>query len=278
MIFRGLYRISLTVVVLLFGCYTLRAECGVADNAMEVAPSQHYGYSSWADLSAYFNLSYVRHEGGGLRSFNNTQLSRGRVPFESNLLDGREYYATIVGTNVWVRTDAFISQSTQICKINTGDRLTVLRSSFYNGGRYWCYVKVVSGSHSGTYGYVCSDYIVPEEQYDVLARYVFGRSSNLGIRNVSKELCAVADVLLRMGANNRYYDLNVTKGATRTLGGVTVVAYHIYNRSVSSNNSMLAVVRYTDSGNDYVVLGVVPGSRLSGVERNYDGSYEIYYY
>jgi len=276
--FCGLYRIFLVVAVLLLSSYTLRAECSVADKTMEVASSQYYGYSSWADLSAYFNLSYVRHEGGGLRSFNNAQLSRGRAPFESNLLDGREYYAAIVGTNVWVRSDAYISQSTQICKINTGDRLTVLRSSFYSGGRYWCYVKVISGRHSGTYGYVCSDYIVTEEQYDVLSRYVFGRSSNLGVRNLSKELCAVADVLLRMGANNRYYDLSVTKGATRTLGGVTVVAYHIYNRSVSSNNSMLAVVRYTDSSNNYVVLGVVPGSSLSGVERNYDGSYEIYYY
>ncbi|MBQ2784024.1 MAG: hypothetical protein IJE99_03400 [Alistipes sp.] len=276
--FRGLYRIFVTVVVLLFGCYTLRAECRVADNAMEVAPSQHYGYSSWADFSEYFNLAYVRHDRGGLKSFNSSQLSAGKPRFVSDLLDRSEYYGAIVGTNVWVRRQPVISQTTQMFKVNTGDRVLVLRSSFYNGGRLWCYVRIVSGPHSYSEGYICSDYVVVQREYDVLSRFVIGRSPNIGIANKSRELCAVANLLLYMCADERYDNLTVSKGQTFKFGSTSLVAYRIYNSSVSYNNSILAVVLFDGDRNDYLVLGVVPGTTFDMAMRNYDGSYEIYYY
>lgn len=243
-----------------------------------------YSYDPWVDLSNHFDLDEVEEYDDGIDDapsnvmmFNSLDLTRGRDIFSSTRIDDREYNATVVGTKVYLRSEPKVHYSTARALVNTGDKLTVMRSIGLMNGHYWSYVYVNTGNSQGVEGYICSDYIVEQKQYEMITNYVITPSSNITIKTPSKELRAIADVLLKLEADKRHPRLSVQRGAHFEDDIYTIETYTIRNLDSDNNNSLVVAVKFFNNNNDYLVLGVVPGCVVNSVEPKSDGSYDVYF-
>ena len=238
--------------------------------------SSSLSYEPWTDLSNHFNLDAIEASGYQAR-FNSYDISQGREPYVSQLLDDREYFVTVLGTNVVLRSQPKVSAATKIGTVNTGDVLTTRGSSVYFNDKYWNYVYVSSGRSAGRYGYVCTDYIIEQEKYKVVREYVFTSRSNMSIKTESKYLNAIGDILLKLNVNRYHPNLLVELHDTARWHQHDIVTFRITDINSRQNNSLLAVVQFTQGTNDYVVLGVVPGSHIYDVSPMPNGSYDIHF-
>lgn len=234
-------------------------------------------YAPWGDLTAYFDLGEIKSSRGGC-TFNSYEISDGKIPFVSKRIDDYQYNATVLGTDVWVRRSPKVASYTGVCKVKTGDRLTVLRSAGYIDGRYWSYVHIDSGYNSGCQGYICTDYIIEQAKYEVINEYVLSANSNINLQTDSKYIHAIADVLLQLNVNYNHPRLFVSMIDSTYAGEHIIVTFQIRDYGITGNDTMLAFVRFSPSRNDFVVLGVVPGKSVDSIIRLADGSYDINYY
>lgn len=238
-----------------------------------------FTWAPWTDLSDYYNLDSIEELEGDVYKFNSYTYSQGKTPYASHHIDDREYSAVVLGTGVWVRSQPAVSVYTARCQVKTGDVLSVLKSAGYINGKYWSYVYVNSGYSAGYNGYICTDYIVEKEQYEVLQNYVLNSYSGLTLQTESKYLHAIADVLVKLNAHTHHQNLSVSLIDATTTGAHIIATYRIQNYNIEENNSMLAVVQFYPDNNDYIVLGIVPGSGVRNISTNRaNGSYDVYFY
>ena len=259
--------VTLVSLVALSSCATTPAEQG---NGLTYAP--------WTDISYHYDLSKVKVLEGGMRSFNSLDISYGKQIFSSDRINNNEYNATVLGTSVCLRSQPVVRNSSKRSLLNTGDKLTVMRPIGFMNGKYWDYVYVNTGYSMGLEGYVCSDYVVSQEQAEIIQGYVFQNGSNLNLATPSKILRAIADVLLKFDVNKRHLNLSVQMLSNINYGEHTIVTYQIRDLGIAENSTMLAVVQFFNSNNDFIVLGVVPGTGVNNVLRNANGSYDVYFY
>ena len=111
----------------------------------------------------------------------------------------------------------------------------------------------------------------------MLQKYIFAGNSNMNTKTQSKYLNAIATVLLNLEGHKRYPNLEVTMLDTTVLGYNTIVTYRIHDMNMAKNSTLLAFVLFFNNNNDYVVLGVVPGSEVNQIDPNPNGSYDIYF-
>ena len=90
-------------------------------------------------------------------------------------------------------------------------------------------------------------------------------------------LRAIADVLLKFEVNKRHPNIAVQMLDNINYGEHTIVTYQIRDFGIAENNTMLAVVQFFNSNNDFMVLGIVPGNSVNNVLRNPNGSYDVYF-
>ncbi len=236
--------------------------------------SEPLTYAPWTDLSQYFDLERVEHSDGQC-SFNSYTLSQGKEMITSKRIDDHKYNATVLGKNVWVRSSPTIARYTQRCQVNTGDHVTVLHSAGYENGKYWSYVYVNSGRRAGNYGYICSDFIIEQQKYEIIQKYILSSSTNITLETESKYLNAIADVLLKFNVNVLHQRLFVSLIDSTHTGDHLIVTFRIQDIGIQGNNSMLAVIQFTPNTNDYVVIGIVPGYSVGRITRLADGSCDV---
>lgn len=235
-----------------------------------------HGYAPWVDLGLYFDLDKVVEE-EDFAHFNSYEIGSDRLALTREYATEGEYPAVVLGTGVWVRSYPQLKNRTKRCQVQMGDQLMVTRSAGYSNGSYWSYVSVLSGRRAGKEGYISNDYIIEQEKYDMLERYIFTGNSNMNAKTSSKYLNAIATVLLKLDVNKRYPNLEVTMLDTAVIGYNTVVTYRIQDMNMAKNGSLLAFVQFFNNNNDFVVLGIVPGSGVNQIQPNANGSYEIYF-
>ena len=235
-----------------------------------------HGYAPWQDLSAYFNLDAIVEEDDFCR-FNTYELTNDRMVLRRENVADVQYNAVVLGTGVWVRSYPQLKNRTKRCQVQTGDRLLVTRSVGYSSGSYWSYATVLSGKRAGKEGYVSNDYIIEEDKYDMLQHYIFSGGSNMNVMTPAKYLNAIAAVLVKVNVPKRYPNLQVSMLDTAVIGPNVIVTYKIHDFNVVNNSTLLAFVQFTGNSNDYVVLGVVPGSAVNHIAQSANGSYDIYY-
>jgi hypothetical protein len=241
-------------------------------------------YEPWVDLSEHYDLSKVSEwddeiedEESYILTFNTSELTRGKEIFSRDRFDDREYNATVVGKNVNLRTEPKVSPYTIRAFVNTGDKLTVTRSIGYMNGKYWCYVYVNTGNSQGLEGYICSDFIVEQRQYEMISNYIITPNSDLNIKTPSKMLQAVADILIKLEADRRHPRLAIRLGESFEYGNHTIVTCTIGDIDSDVNSTLIAVIQFFNDNDDYVVLGVVPGYHVNYVEQMPDNSYDVYF-
>lgn len=232
-------------------------------------------YYQWTNLSSYFNLGAI-YPSGNTYSFNSFDICRNT--WYCHRFNDNAYFATVLGQNVMLRSKPVVNQNTVIGSVNTGDRLYIPGHTEYVNGRLWNQVRVDSGRNSGQWGYVCADYIIDQERYQVLKNYVFSANSNISIKSDSKYLNAIAEILLRLGVNNYHPYLSVDAIGAKQFGNRTIQTYRIRNLNISENDSLLAYVEFTQGSNTYTVIGVVPGQHPCNISQRFDGSYDISFY
>lgn len=233
-------------------------------------------YKPWADLSKYFDLDNV-HKSGSMHHFNSFELCQNKKIYRNERLNSNEYSATVLGLNVLLRSDRVISPRTKIGSVNTGDIISVQGRSEYCNGKFWNYVCVSSGPNAGRCGYICTDYLIGQDQYDALRNYVFPQSSNISPKAESKYLNAISDILLKLDVNKYRPALFVDVVNAKHYGKKLVAAFQIRDLALKNNNSLLAFVEFTQGEYDYTVIGVVPGSYVHNINPLPNGSYDIYF-
>jgi len=234
-------------------------------------------YEPWPDLSHHFDLEKVNHTDAGCH-FNTYELCQGKIPYVSNLVSDSEYNATVLGTNVVLRSQPAVSRHTKIGSVNTGDVLSAKGAATFINGKYWNYVYVSSGRSAGRSGYICSDYIIEQEKYRMVNQYVLNSNSNMNIKTESKYLNAIGDILLKLNVNRTNPNLFVQLCNTAVWGQHVVATFKIEDMNIQGKNrALLAFVQFTQGTNDYVVLGIVPGSHAFSVSPNGNGSYSIHF-
>ena len=235
-------------------------------------------YAPWTDLSNHFNLGEINVSGNAC-DFNSYEISKGLTPYTNKRLGENEYFATVLGQNVLLRSEPRISPRTVKGAVNTGDIITVHGiPAVYVNGKYWNSVYVNSGYYAGKYGYICNDYLIEQDKYQVLRDYVFSSyQSNITLKTESKYLNAIGDILLKLNVNKTHPNLSVNLVDTSRWGGQVITTFNICNWGIDKNNSLLAYVLFTEGSNDYVVLGIVPGKSAGGIMLMDDGSFEIHF-
>lgn len=234
-------------------------------------------FDPWNNLSNYFNLNKVNNYGSEYM-FNSHDITYGRWTISNEHINEQEYYATVLGSNVWVRRYPQIASHTQLCKVNTGDRIIILGSAGYNDGKHWSRIRLQGGQYAGYEAYICTDFIIDYEMYSTLCKYVFTQRSNISAASKSQYLNAIAAILIKLGANNYSpSNISVTMFSSYSFGGEVVIPFRIYNNYFSWNNSMLAFVKFSNGSNYYQVIGIVPGRSVQYVTRLSNGSYNIGY-
>jgi hypothetical protein len=161
--------------------------------------------------------------------------------------------------------------------VQTGDNLLVTRSAGYSDGSYWSYASVLSGRRAGKEGYIANDYIIEQDKFDVLQRYIFSGGSNMNVVTPAKYLNAIATVLMKLESNTRHPNLDVAQLDVSPFRQHTIVTFGITDKNVAENSSLLAFVQFFNNNNDFVILGIVPGKVVNQVSQNPNGSYDIYY-
>lgn len=245
-----------------------------------VVSKPQFTYAPWTDLTAYFDLSKIEKlSGSNMFTFNSYEISQGRLPMTSDRLESGEYNAMILGAGVWMRSKPIVAGYTKRAQLNTGHYFVVTKHNFFANGRYWCYGFITyPGEGVYDYGYVCSDYVVSTEQFEMVQKYLFQQGSNLNYKTESKMLRAAADILLKFEADKRHPNLSVSMLNHYPFGQHTLVVYQIRNYSTQENNCMLAIVQFFNDNNDFVILGIVPGNGINQIQPNANGSYDVYFY
>ena len=246
---------------------------GGSDAKSDVA---EHNYAPWTDLGQYYNLGVIVNE-EGLYHFNSFDISHECEAFTYEPTVEGEYQAVVLGTGVWVRSYPQLKTRTKRCRVQTGDRLLVERQAGYSNGINWSYVSVLSGKRAGKEGYIPNDYIIEQEKFDVLQRYIFDGETNISASTSSEQLNAIATVLVKLNAHLRYPNLEVTMLDSVKLDSNTIGTYRIHDLNIAENSTLLAFVQYFANSADYVVLGVVPGTGVDSVKQNENGSYDIYF-
>lgn len=238
-----------------------------------------FKYAPWPDLNAHFDLSKIEEmEGSNILKFNTAAITANRLPLTSSRISNGEYNATVVGRSVVLRSQPIVAGYSKITNVNTGDKLTVTRNCGYQNGHYWSYVYVNTGRAAGAQGFVCTDYIVASEQFEMIDQYIIRSGSNLSVYYTdSKKLHAIADVLIKFQADKRHPNLGVSLLNEYPFGHQSIVVYQIRDYGMQNNNCMLAIVQFTQGSNDFVVLGVVPGNTINSIQP-IGGSYDVYFY
>lgn len=234
-------------------------------------------YKPWADLSEHYDLSKIDISEDGYCSFNSYDLCQGLKPYRNERLNDNEYVATVLGRNVLLRSEPRISPRTVLGSVNTGDVISVLRASEFMNGKFWNYVQVTSGRNTGRFGYICTDYLIEQEQYRALCAYVFSPQSNLSAYAESKYLNAISDILLKLNVNAYRPNLLVNVIDAKDFGNRVVVAFEIRDLGFKENDTLLALVQFVHGENDFVVIGVLPGRYLDDVSPSPNGSYTVYF-
>ena len=236
-------------------------------------------YEPWPSLSKYFDLDKVSFS-NNIGHFNTYEISKER--YERKPIDWGDYTATVLGMGVLLRSQPIISPYTRLGSVNTGDFVEIIGPAEYNpsNGKWWNRVQVQSGVCQGYSGYICNDYLISQEKYYAFERYVFPyQGSNISYRNTdSKYLNAISDVLLKFEVNQRNPQLYIQLKNVKNIGYKQVVTFQIYDMLMRRNNSMLAFIEFVHGENNFVVLGVVPGSNVCSIEPTPNGSYDISYY
>ena len=238
--------------------------------------SEVQGYAPWTDLSAYYNLGAIVEE-DDFCHFNSFEISSDRLPLTREPIVEGEYPAVVLGTGVWVRSYPQLKNRTKRCQVQTGDRLLVTRTVGYSSGCHWSYASVLSGRRAGKEGYISNDYIIEQEKFDVLQRYILSGGSNMNVMTSTRYLNAIATVLCKLNVHMRYPNLEVSMLDTAVLGNNTVVTYRVHDLNIAENSTLLVFVQFFGTSNDYIVLGVVPGSGVNYVAQSANGSYDIYF-
>ena len=68
-------------------------------------------YAPWTDLSMHYNLDKINVSGDACH-FNSYELSQGLAPYTSKRLNNNEYFATVLGQKVLLRSEPKISPKT----------------------------------------------------------------------------------------------------------------------------------------------------------------------
>lgn len=271
-------RVLVALVAVLFALGIIAAGAYVILEGSESAEESPFTYAPWPDLSEHYDLGSIVVVDTTLCRFNSFDIAQNGVPFLNDHTQEQQYEATVLGTGVWLRSYPELKNRRKRCQVRSGDRLTVLRSIDFNNGKHWHYVKLMSGRRAGTEGYISSDDVIEQSRYDMLERYVFVESSNLNEKSPKKYLHAVAAVLLKLGAEKDNLNLDVSIIDTSVFEKQSVVTFHISNRHLATNASMIAVVQFYNDNDDFMVLGIVPGQSINRVELAENGSYDVYYY
>ena len=251
--------------------------CQGKDKKSQEAPTSPY--APWQDLSAYFDLSKVLSADKELNLyfFNSADLCQGKLPFRNERLNDNAYSATVLGLNVLLRSQPIISQRTVRGSVNTGDVISVEGYSEYHNGKYWNKVQVLSGYSAGKTGYICTDYLIAQDQFQILHNYVFDSPfSNVSVRDESKYLNAISAVLLKLDVATKRQQLAVNFIDVKRFGTYEVVTFQLRDLNATSNNTLLAFIQFEYGKNDYRVIGVVPGTFANDMQRLNNGAYEIY--
>lgn len=252
---------ALVVMVVFTGC--------------ELLKNKELTYAPWTDLSHHFDLTKVECK-GGLGHFNSSAITMGKELILSEHIGDRQYNATVLGTGVCVRSRPQVSPRTQVCQVNTGDHLFVVRSVGYVEGKYWSYIRVLSGRSAGYEGYICTDFLIEQAKYDVLQNYVFSSRSNISIETDSKYLNAIAVALLKFNVHKLHPNLYIRSLDTAYTGTHHIVTYQIRDNGIhEGNHTMLVFVQFDEISNDFAILGIVPGVSVENVTRCADGSHDI---
>ena len=231
-------------------------------------------YEPWKDMSDYFDLEQIQ-PSGHMYHFNSYDLCKGKTPYRNERLNSNEYSATVLGINVLLRSDCVISPRTRIGSVNTGDIISVQGRSEYSNGKFWNRVYVSSGLNAGRSGYICTDYLIGQDQYEALRKYVFSPKSNILPTAESKYLNAISAILLKLDVNSYNPNLLVDVIDVDFWAKKTVVSFRIYDMNLKENASLLAFVEFTSGENDYTVFGIVPGSNVRSITPCPNGSYDI---
>lgn len=234
-------------------------------------------YAPWPDLGEHYDLSCVTTVEDTLSYFNSHELSHDRVPFMGIRPSDEGFDAKVVGKGVWVRSYPKLKSRHKLCQVKMGDELRVVRSVGHMDGKNWYYVEVKSGRRAGYEGYICSDYIIEQEGYDLLERFVFNDNSTLNKETPVKYLRALSSIMLRLGATAEYSNLSVQLLDTTIYEHHTVLTFQIRDLNVAENSSLLAFVQYLGEDEDYVVIGIVPGSNVCKLQHCENCSFDIYY-
>ena len=238
--------------------------------------TEAHGYAPWGDLSAYYNLDAIVEE-EDFSHFNTYELTHDRLALTREHVAEGEYSAVVLGTGVWVRSYPQLKNRTKRCQVQTGDNLLVTRSAGYSDGSYWSYASVLTGRRAGKEGYISNDYIIEQDKFDVLQRYIFSGGSNMNVVTPAKYLNAIATVLVKLNVHKRYPNLQVSILDTAVMGQNMIVTYKVHDLNVVKNSTLLVFVQFFGNNNDYIVLGVVPGTSVNHIAQNVNGSYDIYY-
>lgn len=232
------------------------------------------GYKPWQDMSDYFDLDQIQ-PSGSMYHFNSYDLGKGKIPYRNERLNDNEYTATVLGLNVLLRSDRIISPRTRIGSVNTGDMISVQSRSEYSNGKFWNYVYVSSGPYAGRSGYICTDFLIGQDQYEALRKYVFSPKSNILPNAESKYLNAISAILLKLNVNDYNPNLLVDVIDVDFWAKKTVVSFRIHDINLKDNASLLAFVEFTSGENDYTVFGIVPGSNVRSITPCPNGSYDV---
>lgn len=271
-------RILVALVVVLFalgaiagGAYIITQDKGSKDDST-------LKYAPWTDLGEHYDLSCVNLLEGDVYHFNSHELGSSRVPLTGYRPSDEGFEATVLGTGVWIRSYPKLKNRTKLCQVKTGDQLSVIRQVGFMEGKHWYYVQVKSGRRAGYEGYICADYVIEQEGYDLLQRYVLGGNSNLNIKSPVKYLRALSTILLRLGVPISNANISVQMLDTAIYDYHTIVTFQIRDLNVAENGSLLAFVQYMGDDEDFVVIGVVPGNEVNSVMRSQNYSFDVYYY
>lgn len=235
-------------------------------------------YQPWPDLGEHYDLSSVALLQNGVYYFNSYEISKDRLPFKGFRTADEAFDATVLSTGVWVRSYPKLKNRTKLCQVKMGDQLLVMRQAGFMDGKYWYYVQVKSGKRAGYEGYICADHVIEQAGYDLLHSCVLNGNSNLNIKSPQRYLRAISSILLRLGVNPESANISVQMLDTVIYQHHTVVAFQICNHNVAQNGSLLAFVQYMGDDEDFVVIGIVPGSEINSLAHKDNCSFDVYFY
>lgn len=178
--------------------------------------------------------------------------------------------AVVFADRIWLRGSmSTADNSNKLALIEYGTPLSVITQY----GDKWTEVRVADGQYAGSHGYVSTEFIISDEEFDIMDCHITPDASSRESISTAKWRRALADAVVRQGWEWVSDKLIVHTPYKIDVAPRQMIAFRLFDPSDST--AFMAYIEFYDGDEEYRLLGCTDDCDVRDITCTSVGTYRL---